>query len=446
GIGGGAYVYDLTYAPGSSTTAYAGSWGVWRTTDGGSNWAALGNLGHWVRDVDALGGLHPDLFAGTNDAGVSMSPDADGTWTAINTGLGDYRVRSLKAVDANHLFAGTNGSSAWDYTVVSRPLDAVGVDEPEGTDTWTQKGPYIWAPGVIQIAIDPVTSSIIYAATDQGVYKSTNGGESWVPKNQGLGGYGDLVISGISIDPSNVNTIYLGTWGYGVFKSTNGGNTWTRLADPLKCSKVYLPNVMRNYATSSEETILSETFEGTFPGEWIVGDDNSDDGYYFWGKRNCRSYGGSYSGWAAGAGDSYLSCGSDYRDNMSSWMIYGPFSLAGASGAELTFKLWLNSEQDFDFLCRYASTDGSSFSGSCTHGYSAGWIDRTLDLSGYAGQPNVWIALRFVSDDSVTYPEGAHVDNIEVRKWSGSRDMTAVDVPAVVPDTLYEEPATWSIP
>ena len=37
---------------------------------------------------------------------------------------------------------------------------------------------------------------------------------------------------------------------------------------------------------------------------------------------------------------------------MSAWMIYGPFSLADASSAELTFKLRLNSENDYDGLCR----------------------------------------------------------------------------------------------
>jgi len=432
GIGGSSYVYDLSFRPGSSTTAYAGSWGVYATTDGGSNWAPLGSLGQWIRDVDALGAPSYDLFAGTHDAGVYKSPTSNGTWAAINTGLGEYRIRSLKALASNQVFAGTNGRSAWEYNGAS----------------WTQKGPTIRAPGVIQIAIDPYTPSIIYAATDQGVYKSTNGGESWVPKNQGLGGYGDLVIGSIAIDPSNTSTIYLGTWGYGIFKSIDSGDHWTRLSDPLKCSKVYLPVVLKNYfgVAPPETVVLWEDFEGTFPGSWDVFDQDSTNGYYYWGKRNCRPYAGSYSGWAAGAGSSYLGCGSSYPTYMVSWMISPVFSMADADGGEMTFKMWLYSEYEYDGVCRMASTDGTNFSGYCATGNSSGWTDLVLDLSSYAGQPNVWVALIFVSDQTVTYSEGAYVDNIEVRKWVGTPDLSGAGVPEILPDTLQDEPASMTRP
>jgi hypothetical protein len=62
-------------------------------------------------------------------------------------------------------------------------------------------------------------------------------------------------------------------------------------------------------------------------------------------------------------------------------MIYGPFSLVNATAAELDFKLWINSELSYDGVCRMASIDGSSFSGTCTTGNSSGWIDKTLDLT-----------------------------------------------------------------
>jgi hypothetical protein len=61
-------------------------------------------------------------------------------------------------------------------------------------------------------------------------------------------------------------------------------------------------------------TIIQETFEGAFPGVWDVWD-GYDDGYeYYWGKRDCQAYAGSYSGWSVGAGadGSGLACGSNY--------------------------------------------------------------------------------------------------------------------------------------
>ncbi len=108
----------------------------------------------------------------------------------------------------------------------------------QGLNTWTQTGPK-WdtahreAPQVIQILIDPSNPSIIYAGTNQGVYRSTDGGETWEPRNGGLGGYGDLVVSGIVRHPTNPDILYIATWGYGLFKSTDAGRNWTRLTDPL---------------------------------------------------------------------------------------------------------------------------------------------------------------------------------------------------------------------
>lgn len=106
-----------------------------------------------------------------------------------------------------------------------------------GTNFWTWSGPQYnsannEAPQVTQIVIDPANSNIVYAGTNQGVYRSTDGGENWAPRNGGLGGYGDLVIAGLAIDPTDSQTLVIGTWGYGLLRSTDSGANWTRLADP----------------------------------------------------------------------------------------------------------------------------------------------------------------------------------------------------------------------
>lgn len=188
-------------------------------------------------------------------------------------------------------------------------------------------------------------------------------------------------------------------------------------------------------------TLVSEDFEGTFPGStWEVKDrDGSTSGEYYWGKSNCQTNAGSYSGWAVGAGadGSALTCSSNYPDNASAWMIYGPFSLADATAADLAFKIWLNSEYNteeakYDRLCRLVSTDGNNFSGPCAVGSTGGeWFDSTLDLSdvgsnsdNYLGESQVWLAFVFMSDASVTYPEGAFVDDIVLRKCTAASCTT----------------------
>jgi len=241
---------------------------------------------------------------------------------------------------------------------------------------------------------------------------------------------------------------------------TVGGN----VLQAREAVKIYLPLIMKKWviwvpetptptptATPGWITIVSTDFEGAFPSPWTVDDnDGTTNGEYYWAKRSCKAYAGSNSGWGVGGGanGAALACGSNYPDNADSWMIYGPFSLSGATAADLKFKLWLNSESDNDKVCRFASLNGSDFYGLCTSGNTNGWTDRVLDLSNVytlgdlRGQPNVWVALVFSSNGSVNYPEGGYVDNIVLRKCTAascpagastaSDDAQTVDFPAKI--------------
>lgn len=217
-------------------------------------------------------------------------------------------------------------------------------------------------------------------------------------------------------------------------------------------TKLYLPLVLNNYGTTSGwTTIVSEDFEGSFPGSWVL----QSSGGYTWGRRTCRPYAGSYSGWGIGGGTSGASssCGMNYPNNANSWMIYGPFSLVGATKGDLSFKLWLNSELNYDFVCRYASIDGTSFSGTCTSGNTAGWVDKTLDLTNVytlgnlMGQSNVWVALKFSSDSSNTYAEGGYVDNVVLRKCPTGATCPAATSPVLSTNSqIIEIPAQTTLP
>jgi len=87
------------------------------------------------------------------------------------------------------------------------------------------------------IAVDPQYPNVVYAATGPttwnggtgaGIYKSTDGGNSW-----------DFVSAGIArrsftallVDPQDAQVIYAATQGEGVYKSGDGGATWRRLPD-----------------------------------------------------------------------------------------------------------------------------------------------------------------------------------------------------------------------
>lgn len=172
--------------------------------------------------------------------------------------------------------------------------------------------------------------------------------------------------------------------------------------------------------------LLEEDFEGDFPGVWQLSDGNPAEGQYLAGRRDCRVSSGSYSGWLVGGGEgAALGCQSAYPRHAQSWMVYGPFSLTGASDAELAFQLWLYSEPKYDGLFAGASIDGTAFHGYMLTGDSAGWIEVRLnlravpELGDLTGGKEVWVALLFVSDGVVRMQEGAYVDEIVLRSQSG---------------------------
>jgi bacillolysin len=190
---------------------------------------------------------------------------------------------------------------------------------------------------------------------------------------------------------------------------------------------LYLPFVLKSggaQPSSNWINILTEDFEGTFPGPWTLSETN---GYTF-GKRDCRVYDGSYGAWAVGGGanGSALACKSNYPNNVVTRLTFGPFSLAGATAAELRYKLYLYT-WGWDYFAHFASVDGTNFYGwDAGSGWISTWDDRVFDLSNVPtlgnllGQPSVWIRLRFVSDGSMNYPDGAAVDNVVLRKCTSS--------------------------
>lgn len=240
---------------------------------------------------------------------------------------------------------------------------------------------------------------------------------------------------------------------------TTAGPTATRTRTPTRTPtrvpgswrSVYLPVIISNYppapptATPTRTatpgaagwvTIMSENFEGSFPAGWTVFDNDSDGGLYTWAKRACRPFAGGYSGWAvggsAGAG---LACGSNYPTDVESLMVYGPFSLADASDATLSFRYWLNSEAGWDDLWVTASIDGNDFYGNFTSGVSDGWKSAAFDLTDVytlgdlTGRAQVWIGFIFTSDGSITYAEGAYLDDIVLTKYTGGAAPPAASEP-----------------
>jgi hypothetical protein len=88
-------------------------------------------------------------------------------------------------------------------------------------NVWTGRGPD--GGEVSALVIDPQNTSTVYAATGNGVFKTTDGGASWRAASAGLPG---PLVMNLVMDPQNTTTLYALINHYGVFKTTNGGTSW----------------------------------------------------------------------------------------------------------------------------------------------------------------------------------------------------------------------------
>ncbi len=76
----------------------------------------------------------------------------------------------------------------------------------------------------VAMAVDPANPATVYAGSwGAGMFKSLDGGVTWLPTNQGLG---NLFINSLVIDPTQPQVLYAGTYRNQVYKSIDGGQSW----------------------------------------------------------------------------------------------------------------------------------------------------------------------------------------------------------------------------
>ena len=77
------------------------------------------------------------------------------------------------------------------------------------------------------MAIHPKNRDVIFAGTQDGPYRSTDGGENW--ERLGFPERGAIVWS-LAFHPTQPNTMYAGLAPTGVYRSDDGGDNWRKLA------------------------------------------------------------------------------------------------------------------------------------------------------------------------------------------------------------------------
>jgi len=256
GPGGGGWLTAITITNDSQHSVYVACdvGGIYKSTDFGETWEIKDNglTNYFTHDI-AYDSNNPEILYIANRGGVFKTLDGGETWESKRDGfppVDDYVFSApisdieIDPNDSSIIYAGV-GVPKTGYNLSSYHWESV---EQKGSiyksmdygETWTR----IYNSGIdtsamiFSLAVDPNNSSIVYAATSKGVYKSTDAGTTWGSINVGLP---HQLTMKLQINPDNSDIIYLTMWSEpgnalwkgGVYKSLNAGASWSEINNGL---------------------------------------------------------------------------------------------------------------------------------------------------------------------------------------------------------------------
>jgi len=208
----GGRVAAATGVPGRPNEFYFGAvnGGVWKSIDAGRVWSPVFD-GQSIASIGA----------------ISVAPSAPDT---IYVGSGESSLRD-SAGFGNGVYKSTDGGATWTHVGLeeTQHIGKIAIDPRNPSVVFVAAIGHLYAPNA-----------------ERGVFRSRDGGRSW---QKVLFKNNDVGAVEVVIDPTNSNVIYAGLWntrrppwytyaptngpGGGIFKSTDGGDTWTQLANGL---------------------------------------------------------------------------------------------------------------------------------------------------------------------------------------------------------------------
>jgi len=97
----------------------------------------------------------------------------------------------------------------------------------DGGNCWSNTNPLPIGTYIGDIEFDPEESDIIYVGVyNGGLYKTIDGGISWIDITNNLPWSEPMYVSGITVNPINTNNIFVNVNYQGVFQSHDGGQSW----------------------------------------------------------------------------------------------------------------------------------------------------------------------------------------------------------------------------
>jgi len=152
------------------------------------------------------------LLTATVGLQTSSAADVPGRWTRIGPDGGRVSVFAAAPSRPATVYAAVSGSSVF--------------RSPDGGVSWTFAGRGLGTRPIVNgLAVDAAQPDRVYASTAHVLFRSANGGTTWVPVDLGT----DNTISALAADPRRSGVVYVAL-GTDIQKSTDRGLTWKPLS------------------------------------------------------------------------------------------------------------------------------------------------------------------------------------------------------------------------
>jgi photosystem II stability/assembly factor-like uncharacterized protein len=275
--GGLGRVNCLAVDPADATTIYAGTpaGGLWRTINAGGAWSPGTTTDNWTPLTDGLpsigvSGIAIDYTSplasrvlyiltgdgdggNTSSIGVLKSFDHGTTWALTGLNLNNFTIGNgfkllIHPTDPNTLFAATEQG-------IFKTTD--------GGVHWTQ--PFT-SERITDIEFKPGDPTTMYAVSSTTFYRSTNTGDNWATVSWSVPSCQPTSVGvrlAMAVTPADANYIYIvasgrapgsGSTFRGLFRSTDGGNCFE--------SRSTTPNIL-GYATDGLDTVQQPFYDLT---------------------------------------------------------------------------------------------------------------------------------------------------------------------------------------
>jgi len=172
--------------------------------------------------VDVIDKTNNTWFAGASGGGIWKTTDAGKTWsekTFDNLNLAVTTIAQSKSTP-DIMFAGTGEGFGGAGTIKGNGI----FKSSNHGETWVQlastagKSDFSY---INRLVLHPTNDKIILAATNTAIMKSVDGGNNWTKVYTGKGRIQQILAS-----PASFDTLYASENSKAILKSTDGGNTW----------------------------------------------------------------------------------------------------------------------------------------------------------------------------------------------------------------------------